>query len=309
MLALVRTCYREAMPSMQLHNVSHEARELPWVPYVVICGSSLLLGLLAFLLRAAWRDLLLLVVTMCTVCLWAWEHWRARQRIVRLAEQIGRGKLEVDGDPALATLYQALNGLMQQRRVSQTRRSVDQQMITALAISVPSMQDDPARARQRVEQLANYLQSIVQRYGATVQMQGSDLFVLLFGLDHPTVPATSSAEAVRAARQIYAALPHVRFGLSYGLGSRWLSPWGEQVLAPALEDARRLVRLAQAWSEYTLLCPEPLAHLLSQTNEFACTTLELTNPASLPLRIYSLNLPRTTTPTAIFDTRCPIVHS
>ncbi len=306
MLAVVRPCYREAMPSMPLHNVTHEPRALPWVPYVVICGSSLLLGMLAFLLPAEWRDPLLLVVTMCTAGLWAWEHWRAQQRIVRLAEQIGRGKLEVDGDPALATLHQALNGLMQQRRITQTRRSsVDPQMITALAISVHTMPDDPTLARLRVEELANYLQSIVQRYGATVQIQGSDLFVLLFGLDHPTVPATSSAEAVRAARQIYAALPHVRFGLSCGLGSRWLSPWGEQVLAPALEDARRLVRLAQAWSEYTLLCPEPLAHLLSQTNEVACTTLELTNPTSLSLRIYSLDLLRATA----FDTPCSTVHS
>ncbi|GAC1550311.1 MAG: hypothetical protein NVS4B8_05540 [Herpetosiphon sp.] len=208
-----------------------------------------------------------------------------------VAAQIGKGKLEIGNDPVLAQLHQAANAVTQHRRVVQgNSAATDTQMVTALAVGLRGGAHDPVQSKSRIQRLTCAVGAAAEETGASIQLQGNGVFVLVMGLDRTLSLGQSSGLAVAVARQIEQEMDDLRFGLSCSMGSSWSSAVGEIIIADAIDDAARLLHMAQSWSEYTLLCPEPLALLLNQSSEVARTPLELTNPHSPALRVYSLDL-------------------
>lgn len=263
----------------------------PWVRSAGIGVAGLLAACISLLLTGVLQLGLLFLSTLLASAGWAWEHWRGYQRLVYLADQIGSGKLEVDEDPYMAVLQRAINDAVQQRRKSQKAVAADPQMLTALAIGLREGPLHSTQARNALEQLAAQIHELARDHNATVQTQGNGLFVMLFGLNEAQSLAHSSTAAVKVAERLHARF-NLRFGMSCGMGTRYASPWGNLIVAGAVDDATRLLQMARSWGEYDLLCPEPLAILLAPTNSTSRTPLEITHPGAPALRVYMLDLKR-----------------
>ncbi len=242
-----------------------------------------------FVLPSGWAAAALALSSLALSGLWAAERWRAERRLRQLASAVQHGKLEVSDDPAAAALHAALNRARTERGPAASS-STTPQMVTTLALALPERPAYTAGDYERLGELTATIHRLAQRTNAEVLSHGNGIFVLVFGLRSATPLAQSGGLAVAVARRLRRLEPALVFGLSSGLGVIVGSSLGPVVLATPLEDATRLLRLAQSWPEHALLCPEPLAHLLRPSHAASRTTLELTYSAAPSLRVYSLEL-------------------
>ncbi len=262
-----------------------------------------------------WRDAILGSVAGAMLLLVGVERARERRRITRLATQLkaiaSLDKLEVPDDPSAGALDQALNEAIQRTReqariVQLSRQSLPlgdalqlldddgaPRSVAVLALGLRD-QDQAAVSSETMEHLreiAGTVVEVAERRSALLQMQGSGTFALIFAAFSQEPAARSAKAAFDAAVELMAAHPGLHFGLSSGTGLSCTLPGaGYTVLGSPLEEAIRLHRLAAAWHEYRLLCPEPVALLLRSRASGHRTPLQLTSPGAPALPVYSLEV-------------------
>ena len=247
--------------------------------HILLGISVLAFGVVVASLHGWARDVLLFVAVVVAAGAWARERWYARRRLRALALEIQRGKVEVARDPAEAMLQQAINRALGQQCAAATgQRS---RLLVVVALQPPITYTATRRAG-----LDHMLRSHAAMHRAVLQVEGNGLFLLIF----PVTEGASLRHIYSVALGVVASMQHtaadLHLGLACGLGEQHPQPHGAHFVAPALEDAARLARMALAW-QHPLLCTEPVARLLPG-QAVARTPLELTHPQLPPLRVWTL---------------------
>ena len=281
-------------------------------------GASTAAGIIApaSLYLPLWRDLIFGGAAGAMLLLLGLERTRARRRLARLALQINAiaslEKLEVPDDPSSSALDRALNDAIQRVReqarivrlsgqqipVGEALRMINDENAGPRSVAVLALglgeQDHTVVSPETMEHLreiAGTVVEVAERRSALLQMQGSGTFALIFAAFSQEPAARSAKAAFDAAVELMAAHPRLHFGLSSGTGLSCTLPGaGYTVIGSPLEEAIRLHRLAASWTEYRLLCPEPVALLLRPRASGQRTPLQLTAADAPPLPVYSLEV-------------------
>ena len=263
-----------------------------------------------------WSDVILASCAGVLLALLGLERLRARQQSRWLVDQIkslaSLEKLEVPADPSTAALGEALNDVIQRSReqarivemaprpvpAGEALRLLGEADETPRSVAILALglceQDQSTMSPETMEQLrdiAGTVVAVADQRSALLQMQGSGTFALIFAAFSQEPAARSATAAYEAAVELAAAHPALRFGLSSGTGAPVTLPGaGYTVIGSPLEEAIRLHRLAVSWSEFRLLCPEPVALLLRPRAAGHRTPLQLTSPNAMALPVYSLEI-------------------